>query len=105
MKKSISSSDFYQAFVDYGRASAWSIQGLEALYEFCEESNPDFELDVIMLDCEFCEYGSALEACEGYDFEPDLDDDEDHQEAAALRWLQDRTIVIEFSGGIVLQSF
>jgi len=109
MKQTVSKSDFIDAFKDYNREDNFSYDGLCALYDFLEDFGEDtgreVDLDVIALCCEFSEYGSALEACENYSFEPDPEEDEDDQEDAALGWLRDQTIVIEFPGGIIIQDF
>lgn len=109
MKQTITRSDFIDAFRNAGREDNFSYAGLCALYDWLEdlgeETGQECELDVIALCCEFSEYGSALEACENYDFEPDEDDDEDDQEDEALDWLRQRTAIITFPGGIIIQDF
>ena len=109
MRQTVTKSAFIDAFKDYNREDNFSYDGLCALFDWLEElgeeTGQEFELDVIALCCEFSEYGSALEACENYDFEPDEDDDEDDQEDEALDWLRQRTAIITFPGGIVIQDF
>jgi len=109
MKQTVTRSDFIDAFRDMGREDNFSYAGLCALFDWLEElgeeTGQECELDVIALCCEFSEYGSALEACENYDFEPDEDDDEDDQEDEALDWLRQRTAIITFPGGIIIQDF
>ena len=107
MKQTITRSAFIDAFHDMGRADNFSYDGLCALFDWLEEQGEEYELDVIALCCEFSEYGSALECIEdaGYGFEPDPEDDEDDQEQAALEWLHDQTMVVEFPGGIIIQDF
>ena len=109
MKQTITRSAFIDAFKDYNREDNFSYDGLCALFDWLEElgeeTGQEVELDVIALCCEFSEYGSALEACENYDFEPDEDDDEDDQEDEALDWLRQRTEIITFPGGIIIQDF
>lgn len=72
MTRTVSLSDFRQAFRDYGRENQFSYEALKALYEYLEElescTDIAYELDVIALCCEFCEY-TAGEACEAYDLE------------------------------------
>jgi hypothetical protein len=72
MIKTINASDFRDAFRAYGRADQFSYEGLGALFEYLEEVDPDFELDVIALCCEFSEdtvqdiaehYGIDLSEC------------------------------------------
>ena len=102
--------------------AAWSYNGAKALAEWLdnldEECGTETEFDRVAIRCEFSEYDSALDAAEQYNgFEPDKDDDDDENEAAALEWLQDRTLVIEFeantgdieslrsTGVIIIQDF
>ena len=109
MKQTVTKSDFIDAFKAYNREDNFSYDGLCALFDWLEElgeeTGQEVELDVIALCCEFSEYSSALEACENYDFEPDEDDDEEDQEDEALDWLRQRTAIITFPGGIIIQDF
>ena len=87
----------------------WSYNGAKALAEYLEQYEEDtgseMEFDRVAIRCEFSEYANATEAAGNYDFEPDEDADEDETETAALKFLNDRTMVIEFSGGIIIQDF
>lgn len=93
----------------------WSRAGALALVEYLEQLEEDtgteIEFDVVAIRCDFSEYSSALEAAldQGFDPETDLDgegeEDEDDKEENALAWLQYRTQVIEFEGGVIIQSF
>ena len=65
----ITKSDFRDAFYNMGRADSWSYQGLGALYDYISENMGDYKLDVIALDCEFCEYACIDEFFESYDSE------------------------------------
>ena len=117
MKQTVSEYDFRKAFSDMGRESNFSSSGLDALYEYLEsyrdDTGEEVELDVIALCCDFTEYGSVLEAaCEYFDF-PGMEYDEDGGELdtaeevdeKAIKYLRDRTTVIEFNGGIIIQNF
>ena len=88
-----------------------------ALYEYlneCEEgTGQPVELDIIALCCEYTEYATAYEAMEQYQPEDmpvegvegdDLVEIQEKNEAEALRWLQERTQVIEFDGTVVLSD-
>lgn len=99
MKQTITRSAFIDAFHDTGRADNFSYDGLCALFDLLEELGEDTGQE------KFSEYSSALEACENYDFEPDPDADEDDQEDEALDWLRQRTAIITFPGGIIIQDF
>ena len=89
--------------------AGWSYAGALALAEYLEEvdreGEQEMEFDRVAIRCEFSEYANATEAAGNYDFEPDEDADEGETEAAALKYLNDRTMVIEFGGGIIIQDF
>lgn len=98
MFKNIDSSEFVQCFDDYNRSENFSIAGRHALFEYLEDfaeqtDSPGIELDVIALCCEYSEYESLEELQVDYN---DIESMED---------LQDNTIVIEFNGGFIIQSF
>ena len=60
-----SASQFSDMFYNAGRGEQFSYEALEALYEYYNEFG-DYELDVVAVCCEWCEYDSlpeALEAC------------------------------------------
>jgi len=85
----------------------WSRHGAAALVEYLEnveeECGIEIEFDHVALRCDFSEYKSALEAATQCGFEPSAFQAED--DAASLEWLQDRTQVIEFEGGIIIRNF
>jgi len=95
----------------------WSYAGALALAEYLEEveegtgeemeegSGEEMEFDRVGIRCDFSEHTSAAEAASDYDWEADKDNDEEQNEAAALEYLQGRTAVIEFDGGVIIQNF
>lgn len=87
----------------------WSWDGAKALIEYLEDLEDSLdkpiELDTVAIRCEFSEYDSALEAAEYHNFIPPDDEDEDEIEAAALKYLEERTTVIQFDGGVIIQQF
>jgi hypothetical protein len=101
--------------------ASWSRAGALALAEYLEEyeesTGEELELDVCAIRCDFYEYESALECAIDYGWSPEasiLDDDdnirpdegvEEENEELALKWLHDRTQVIEFDGGVIVSSF
>jgi len=112
MKQTINSYEFIDAFRAHGRQTQFSYDGLRALFEYLEEMEDgmgeEMELDVIALCCDYSEFFSAKEAAmeHGMTAEDDEDEqDEDAIEEHALQWLQDRTSVITYDSGIILQSF
>ena len=61
----------------------------------CREIDPDFELDVIAICCDFCEYESLAE------FQSDYGDD-----YQSIEDITEQTLAIELDdGGIIIQSF
>lgn len=72
MKQTIHLSDFRSAFHNAGRGEQFSYQALELLYDFFEEIDPDYDLDVIAICCDFSEM-DAEEVRQAYDLESDTD--------------------------------
>ncbi len=110
MKQTINFSRFTDAFRDMGRENSFSYQGKKALYGWIEglddDSGTETELDVIALDCEFCEYDDVIEAWDEYNDDLPEGDDDDEREESAIDWLRDRTTVIEVQGGgVIIQGF
>ena len=117
MYQEISKSQFRDAFRDYNRADNFSYEGLGALYDYLEELEESgcgkVELDVIAFCCEYKEYETATEAAseyfefEGMHFDEDGGETEtvDEVEEKALNFLQDRTQVIVFDSGVIIQDF
>lgn len=107
MKTTVTSHQFVESFRACGRESQFSRAALFALFEYLEEyensTGEEIELDPIGICCEWAEYSSAREAADDYGFEPDGDGDE--REKSALDWLREKTQVIEFDDGIVIQQF
>jgi hypothetical protein len=95
--KTIDIYDFRRAFTDYDRTAHFSYDGLNALFDWLSEMANDctepYELDVIALCCEFTEYSDLAEIKQSYNTINNIDD------------LHDRTIAIEFDGGIIIQDF
>ena len=87
----------------------WSWSGAEALVEYLEDLEDSLgesiAFDRVAIRCEYSEYSSALEAAEHYDFIPEDDEDEDDVESSAITYLEDRTTVIKFEGGVIIQQF
>ena len=108
---------FVDAVRRMGREDQFSREALEALFEYIENYEEDtgirVELDVVGLCCEFTEYTTAVEAASDYGFTSELEAEdyedvesyEDAKEEEALEWLQDRTEVINFDGGLIIQNF
>ena len=92
----------------------WSWDGAKALIGYLEDLENSIgkpiEFDKVAFRCDYSEYSSALEAAQDYGFTPpededEDDDDDDEIEAAALAYLEDRTTVIKFDTGVIIQQF
>ena len=111
MKESITKCQFMDRFRDYDRQDQFSYDGLSALYDWLEDISEncgtEYELDVIALCCEFSEYGSALECVDDCGYSVDFEgcESEEDKEEVALEYLHYNTMVIEYAGGIIIQSF
>lgn len=53
MKQTINVYDFRDAFHRMNRGDNFSYEGLGAIFEYLEECDPDIELDVIAICCDF----------------------------------------------------
>jgi hypothetical protein len=108
MKETLTTSQIADRLLQDDNA-AWSYAGARAIAEHLEQleedTGADMDFDRVAIRCEFSEYATAREAADNYDWQPDEDADEDEAEKSALQFLQDRTTVIEFTGGIIIQDF
>lgn len=77
----------------------------EYLEQFEEDTGEKIELDTVAIRCEYSEYPNANEAAGQYDFVADSAADEDENEASALAYLEERTTVIPFDGGVIIADF
>lgn len=115
MKTTVSEYDFTQAFMTSDTyKNNFSYSGLKALYEdlvrYEEDADTEIDFDMVAICCEYSEHESAVDAVEDYSHDTIVDEllrnkDEDEKEAQALEWLQERTQVIEFDGGVIIQQF
>jgi len=117
MKKSITKCQFHDEFKAYNRQDNFSYDGLNALYDYLEQyeedTGCDVELDVIAICCEYTEYDSADEAAseyfeyEGMEFDDNGEEmlSPEEVEKKAIDFLQERTSIILFDSGIIIQDF
>ena len=89
--------------------AAWSRAGAYALAEYLEEiereSATEIEMDVCAIRCDFSEYASATLAALAYDWQKDDEKSDEENETEAINYLTDRTSVLSFNGGIIIQNF
>lgn len=106
MKKTIDKHDFIEEFKAYGRMDGYSFDGLTAIFGYLEEMESDtgeeMELDVIAICCDFSEYDEdGLKSDYGYI----MDESEECEIEELISELRDRTTVVEFEGGWIIQAF
>lgn len=103
------SSELYNDLKAMGRTN-FSYEGANALQEYLEELSYDIgeniDYDPIAFCCEYSEYADALDCVEDCQYDCDFEDiHESDREEHALEYLKDNTLVIEFSGGIIIANF
>ena len=116
MFKTIWFCDFCDSFSDTYKNN-FTYEGKRALYDYMnaleEDIGTPIELDTIALCCEYDEYEDAMEAAsnyfefEGMTFWEDWEELETREdvEKKAIKFLEDRTIVIVFDKWIIIQAF
>ena len=93
--------------------AGFSYQGglaLAAHLENCEqEVGEQIELDIVAIRSEYTEYSSAWEAAKNRVDTSDMVAGESYDDGElnkmSLKYLRDRTTVIEFEGGIIVQDY
>ncbi len=106
MKQTISVYDFRDAFHRMDRGSQFSYEALGLIYECFEECDPDWELDVIAICCDFDEshYTDIIG-----NYETDIPEDLDEEDSINYirNWLSDHTMLVgeSESGTFVFQQF
>ena len=84
----------------------WSWSGATALIEYLENLEDSLDkpikFDKVAFQYEYSEYESILQAAEHYGFDAD---EGGEIEAAALKYLEDRTTVIQFEGGVIIKEY
>ena len=97
MHQSINAYAFERAFVNADRADQFSYAARKALFEYIEEINPDYELNVIELCCEYVEstYDDVRSA---YDDCTDMADED------VIEYLGINTSIVWFGNATVLYA-
>lgn len=97
MKRTVNIHDFIKAFQDYGRSGHFTREGLQALFEFLEETEEatgvETALDVIGLCCEFTQYAglSEFQGIYGLGYESI----EDIQDATLFIPIDDESFIVQ----------
>jgi hypothetical protein len=106
MKQTIShTSQFRDAFRQVDRHGQFSYEALNMLYEYFEDVDPDMELDVIAICCDYCEE-TPEEIANNYWDRDSVPDDEDELRDQVRDYLEaNTTIVGETPSGFVYANF
>jgi len=100
MKQTINLAKFRDAFHQADRGTQFSYEGLEVLFNYLEEIDPDYELDVIGICCDFSE-GLWQHIASDYSIKIDENENEDEQAEQVRQYLEDEGVLVgEVSGGI-----
>lgn len=93
---------FVNAFDQSSRGRSWSLRGLEALYDYIEEVDPNYELCVVELDSQYCDYNSMDDLKNNY--EHLFDEDEEYDDDEIIEVVGNHTTVIPYDGGVVIHT-
>lgn len=108
MKITLGTNDIMDYLLD-DAPKAWTRSGARAMAEWLEEMEEEdkyeTELDVVAVRCSYSEYASVQEAAAEYGWEPDASEYSDQQETAARQYLEARTEIRLFSGGVLILCF
>jgi hypothetical protein len=91
----ISERQFIEAFTHAGRKDNFSYNGLSALYEYAEDVNQEYMLDVIKLCGNFCEYDNLSDYLEVYPEDKFENIDE----------ISTKTTLIKHDTGFIIESY
>lgn len=102
MHQQINFNGFLVAFRAMDRDNQFSYDGKRALYDYLEEFDQDYELDVIALCCDYSE-STWEEIAEDYSI--DLEDGEEVEDTVR-EYLEENTVIVgEVPGGFVFANF
>ncbi len=111
MIKKISQNEFINYFMDSDTyKNNFSYDGLVALYDYFEEleysTNEQIEFDIVSICCEYTEYENLKEAYKNFEgYEMSEKELEEVSEDNMRTYFEDRTQVIDFDGGVIIQNF
>lgn len=101
--KSFDLYDFKREFERYDRGNNFSDEALEELYNYYDDLNEPYELDVIEICCNWTEYESLEEYAKEYMDESDFEGmDEDEKEEIILDNLDNNTYFTRLSDDSIL---
>jgi hypothetical protein len=109
MKQTIeNASQFRDEFRQCGRADQFSYEALGLLFDYLEDIDPDYDLDVIALCCEYSENDAGeIARLYGLEFSSVEEGDTDGEREFVLSYLSQNTSVVGVTprGAIVYAQF
>lgn len=94
MKTTLSVSDFRDAFARMDRKNQFTYEALGLIYEFLEDIDPEWELDVIAVCCDFDEQAPVdIAYMHGIDIS-ECDGDDDKIQIVVREYLTEHTSVV-----------
>jgi hypothetical protein len=108
MIQTITESSFISAFDECNRGNNFSYEGRKTLFNYLEEIDPEQELDVIALCCEFVEYENVAEYLKDYSTDLEQKDFDTLQDfyQEVRQEIQDKTQFIDIDGeSFIIQSY
>lgn len=103
MKCTLDLNDFQNAF-DRLRPNNFSYEALGVLFDYLEELDPDMELDVIAICCDYCE-DTMDDIIHSYSIDVEDMDDDDTVEAVRSFLNENTVLVGETVNGFVYAAF
>ena len=108
MKITLGTNDIVDYLLD-DAPKAWTRSGARAMAEWLEEMEEDcgmeMDFDAVAIRCGYAEYESVMEAAGEYGWTPEPDEYDDANEAAARHYLEAKTEIRLFSGGVLILCF
>jgi hypothetical protein len=107
MIMTLSLSDFRTEWARSDRKNSFSYEGLEVLFDFLEETHPNYDLDIVELDSAYTE-ATPEEIAKDYSYTLDIDGlDDEELFKTVLEFLENKTTVagITEQGTILYMEF
>ena len=105
MKRTVYKQQFINAFEEYGRSENFTTAGQLALFEYFteleEETEIEFELDIIGICCAYTEYDDLQELCKAYGKEYN-----EEEEESIIEYFSGKTIILKTAiDSFVIENF
>jgi len=108
MKITLGTNDIMDYLLD-DAPKAWTRSGALAMSEWLEEMEEDcgmeMEFNAVGIRCGYTEYKSVMDAASEYGWEPDASEYAEQHESSARHFLEARTEIRLFSGGVLVLNF